>query len=236
MSSNKRTAAAPTANGPSKGPAAPTPGNTKTYADELNRIAELINKLSKDTTGRQGYEQLQQQLRDKSKEAEETKKQAEVAHDSHESRIHELQADLDGQKKLNQNLHDLQRDRAVAWNADTIRLELESAELTRVKQELERVQDELENIAEDRKGMHHERSQLRRDLRDGHTKLEELGRDNDLMKLELSKKELELEKKENELHKSRKTLKKLNDDLGLLPLDPREMWVIFSSFPLRCHH
>ena len=50
-------------------------------------------------------------------------------------------------------------------------------------------------------------------------KVEELERDNSIKKLGLKTKDLELKQKDDKLQESRKTLKRLNDELGLLPIE-----------------
>ena len=228
MSNNKRAAGAPTANGPTKGPGSNT-SNPRAVFEKLNRIREQIDELAKDNTGRQGYEQHLQELQSKSKEVEETRQHAEAARaqyekeigelrTKYESEIGELKTKLDGQMTLNRNLHDSQRDRAITWDADTKRLQAESAELSKVQHELDAVTDELDAVTEDREKCHHKYSQLREKYKSARDRMEELERDNSRKDLKLEEKRLELEEKESELQKIRKTLQELNDELGLLPL------------------
>lgn len=231
--SNNRGAGAPTKNGPTKD-SGPTADDTRSFFNEFNTLQELIEKLAKDTKGRQGYEQLQQQLQSKSKEAEETRQQAEAARDQHKSQIEELKTELAEQKKFNETLHDSQRDRAVAWNTNTQRLELESAELSRVKEELKRVQDELDAITDEKNTLQQEHSRLNRDVRGVRKKLEELQADNGIKKMKLDRSELDLKLKDEELQKSREVLSKLHDDLGFKPLKIEKMWV--SNILFRGNH
>lgn len=233
MSNNlKRAAGTPTTNGPSKGPTT-TAGNTKSFIDDMIKIKELIERLSKDNTGRQGYEQLQQELQRKSKEVEDTKQQAEAAREESERKIEELQTNLDEQTRFNKTLQITYTGQVVAWSEDKRRLEDKSAEISNVKERLERVQDELDAIKGERDKLSHDHSRLSKSLEDGQKRLIEVVRRSSMQRLDLKKKELELKEKDDELQISRSTLKELNDDLGLLPpLDMDKMWVPNLSYNL----
>ncbi|KAK0636159.1 hypothetical protein B0T17DRAFT_503637 [Bombardia bombarda] len=232
MASKRAAAAAAVTNGATKGAA---PGGANGYAaklhefsNDLDRLRLSIDGVLKDTDGQNDYEKLRQDLNKKTQEVEQKSREVNEIRKEGNDKVVKLQAKIAELERDQESLLRNFETRFRAWDEGEKRHSVDSKELSMLKDALASARKTAE-IAEG------EKRKLDRDLSNVNERVQELEKAESSLKNKCQMKDLELKDTNNTLNDCRDTLSKVQDDLGILPLDLERSVRKFDDLATKLH-
>jgi len=193
----------------------------------MMNMIRCLDDVRKNTQGFQDYEQLlqeqqriRQEVEEKDKEIQTLRAQFAENEKQFAEKEKQMQAEIRAKESNGTFLLRQFEARYKEWNEEKSHHSADSVELSRLKVENETLQRQLLSTRDERDKFRDDLQVSQREVDESHRHLESLKRDSKIQGLQLQETSLKLEAERKSLEGCRTTLAQLEDDLGMVKLDP----------------